>query len=475
MKAIHPGCDVWCDWVQHGNKQLAALVTQQHFSRSRTAFELMLGCCVKADRADFMTELIQRGCPFYAEVLCSECTRTRLWCVCTARGVGVTPLALCCINNHAHTATALLQAGVSTTAGTVHQNQTMLPIHLCAVHGAARTAGALCRINPSQAAYATPGPRYTPLMLAVLHNQHETASMLLAQPATAVRAHCADGRTAAMMITEQHPDWLLSALVHAGATPAGVAKQRVQRMQRSAAQRILQDKALAALSVPSPRASTSSSLLLTSSLLTPRDPMSARLTLPPVPLISDSDSSSAPSSDRSVSSSSSEEPISRASLKAVSSQIVHAGVAVPRVELGGVLTPRELPSRMQGSQARVRAFNSALERSNRLRQRIIMEDSEEDSSSDHGSDVELASDMCTPSSVCGSVMIPRLDLPKMSAPPQVSARGPLPISTSQPCGQQRASAKESAAARTRVVGGGSAKDETEEEMEALLGEMDMSF
>eukprot|EP00658_Telonema_sp_P-2_P056979 TRINITY_DN4543_c0_g1_i7.p1 TRINITY_DN4543_c0_g1~~TRINITY_DN4543_c0_g1_i7.p1 ORF type:complete len:273 (-),score=54.29 TRINITY_DN4543_c0_g1_i7:57-875(-) len=250
----------------------------------------MLGCCTQADRGDFMTELIARGCPFYDLLLCSECHRPRDWCGCSVKHNGISPLALCCINDHSRTATALLQAGANMNLGTTVGPDTLLPIHLCAVHGSSYTITALCRQFPGVASYATPNTLLTPLMLAVQNQRECAVEVLLAQSSTCPTACSADGRSVMEFATEDCSDRIIAVLVHAGAPQNQLSKRRMAAARRCEQQRRMQERALSSIAVTStPRSHISISGLLTPRdvLSTPRDSgqLTSRVMLPPVTLV----------------------------------------------------------------------------------------------------------------------------------------------------------------------------------------------
>jgi len=567
LKSMEEGGNVWEDWVQHGKSDLSHLVSTAAYLRSRTAFELLVGCCIHADRPDFMYELIQRGSPFWDTALCSTCTSAREWCRCPAstRGVGITPLGLCCIHNHSKTASVLLEAGASLTFATTLPSAPMRPlqpIHLCCTHGSARTAGIICSFQPRTGAMATQSDMSTPLMLAVQQNDRNTSEVLLAHPYHSVTARDINGQTVSDMLTDKHSDSFVELLFEAGAEPNKLINQRLDAKEKAKKARFLQQRALArmdsvdSLESMTPRGGLSSRDMLSNGLLTARSSLStprsgqltARLLLPPVvrsmsnsSLCSDglsdpfastktdiktdmdsrlaamlvtvsnentedcsSSRSNASSSWESEGQSSSDEPISRADMKAASLGVVTRGVAVPKLDFGAsgeLKTPRSaqrscgLPSSiklMQGNQRSVQAFNRALQRSARLR--ATMEDSESEESSagsaatspidGMGSDRSMGSAHSSNSSGMVSdcdrtpddracVPIPSLDLSKMG----MKLGGAMaPVQNNMLSARSQSNLQSVNVINTRKeVSKTASKTASVEDFDDLLGELDMAF
>jgi len=400
LKNQCPGASVWRDWVQQGAPGLLHLVSTEQYSRSRRAFDLLVGCCTQADRPDFLKELIAHASPFWDASLCAGCTSTMEWCRCTdgpSHGA-VTPLALCCINNHSKSAQVLLEAGAElTVASSVPGSPSVQPIHLACMHGSASTVGIICAFDKCAASMATKADRETPLMLAVRKNDLNTCRVLVAQPYTCIKATNARGLTVSDLITHEHSDALVYLLADAGAVTNSRMEVRLDRRH----------KASVALSLPKRILSNSGGATFrsTSGFATVRSIQSLN-TVGSMSTFQDSAAGSEPDEGTadnsrsgsecwsSESSSDSDEPVSRAALKARSTDVIKRGMVIPRLSFSTecLRTPRTarqncgLPATIAG---RLPGCEQSLFMQRSARMRANFEDSE---SSDDSADSSPRSD-----------------------------------------------------------------------------------
>lgn len=346
LKNIHGDGNVWRDWVQEGQQDLAHLVPSSCFTRSRRALELVVGCCTQADRPDFLKELISHQCAFWNVTLCSGCTNPPEWCQCSD-GLALcrtTPLALCCINDHSKCASVLLEAGAElTAAATLADGSCAHPIHLCCLNGSASTVGALCAFDKCAASMATQSDMDTPLMLAVRRNDFQTCRVLVGQPYTSIKAKNASGHTVSDMITPEHSDSLVCFLADSGAIINSLMEVRLDRRQKASialsfSNQVLQSNQFVRSNSGFATVRSIQSLATVGSMSTVQDSAAG----------SEQDESSRGTSqcgsecwDSDGSSSDSDVPLSRAELKARSTDVIQQRM-VPKLNLAAERSPEML-------------------------------------------------------------------------------------------------------------------------------------